>query len=127
MHKSVSEYRDGYKAHVAVELETGLVTPCDLTPANVGDGPAGVAPLTGEQPGLQVLADSAYGSGEIRAALRTAKHAVPGMGFRAANRAVPPVQRGTPRTSASQAENADSIPVTRSTLHCHLTHRQART
>ena len=26
MHKSVSEYRDGYKAHIAVEPETGLVT-----------------------------------------------------------------------------------------------------
>ena len=24
MHKSVSEYRDGYKAHVAVEPETGI-------------------------------------------------------------------------------------------------------
>jgi IS5 family transposase len=74
MHKSVSEYRDGYKAHVAVEPETGLVTACALTPANAGDGPAGVALLTGENPGLQVLADSAYGSGEVRAALRTAKH-----------------------------------------------------
>lgn len=74
MHKSVSEYRDGYKAHVAVEPETGLVTACHLTPANVGDGPTGVALLTGEPPGLQVLADSAYGSGEVRAALRTAQH-----------------------------------------------------
>ena len=26
MHKSVSSYRDGYKAHVAVEPETGLIT-----------------------------------------------------------------------------------------------------
>ena len=74
MHKSVSEYRDGYKAHVAVEPETGLVTACALTPANAGDGRAGVALLAGERPGLQVLADSAYGSGEVRAALRSAKH-----------------------------------------------------
>jgi IS5 family transposase len=74
MHKSVSEYRDGYKAHIAVEPETGLVTAVALTPANAADGPTGVRLLAGERPGLQVLADSAYGSGEVRAALRTAKH-----------------------------------------------------
>ena len=43
MHKSVSEYRDGYKAHIAVEPETGLITATALTPANAGDGPTGVA------------------------------------------------------------------------------------
>jgi IS5 family transposase len=75
MHKSRSEYRDGYKAHVAVEPETGLITATALTPANTGDGPTGVGLLAGEAPGLQVLADSAYGSGEVRAALRDAHHA----------------------------------------------------
>jgi len=74
MHKSVSSYRDGYKAHVAVEPETGLITACALTPANLGDGPTGVELLAGEQPGLQVLADSAYGSGQVRVALRDAEH-----------------------------------------------------
>ncbi len=74
MHKSRSEYRDGYKAHIAVEPETGLVTATALTPANVGDGPTGVSLLAGEASGLQVLADSAYGSGEVRAALRDACH-----------------------------------------------------
>jgi IS5 family transposase len=74
MHKSVSEYRDGYKAHVAVEPETGLITAAAITPANAADGPTGVALLAREEPGLQVLADSAYGSGEVRAALRAAKH-----------------------------------------------------
>lgn len=74
MHKSRSEYRDGYKAHVAIEPETGLITATALTPANVGDGPTGVQLLAGEAPGLQVLADSAYGSGEVRAALRAARH-----------------------------------------------------
>ena len=34
MHKSRSEYRDGYKAHIAIEPETGLVTATALTPAN---------------------------------------------------------------------------------------------
>jgi IS5 family transposase len=75
MHKSRSEYRDGYKAHIAVEPETGLITAAALTPANVGDGPTGVRLLAGESSGLQVLADSAYGSGDVRVALRDAGHA----------------------------------------------------
>lgn len=74
MHKSRSSYRDGYKAHIAVEPETGLVTAACLTPANAADGPTGVGLLAGEGPGLQVLADSAYGSGEVRAALAGASH-----------------------------------------------------
>jgi IS5 family transposase len=74
MHKSVSQYRDGYKAHLAVEPETGLITAAAITAANAADGPTGVALLAGEEPGLQVLADTAYGSGETRAALRRAKH-----------------------------------------------------
>jgi IS5 family transposase len=74
MHKSVSEYRDGYKAHLAVEPETGLITAAAVTPANAADGPTGVALLADEEAGVQVLADSAYGGGETRAALRAAKH-----------------------------------------------------
>jgi hypothetical protein len=74
MHKSRSSYRDGYKAHLAVEPETGLVTAVALTPANTADGPAGVGLLAEELPGLQVLGDAAYGSGETRAALRAAGH-----------------------------------------------------
>jgi IS5 family transposase len=72
MHKSRSEYRDGYKAHLAVEPETGLVTAAALTPANAADGTTGIVLLAGEESGLQVLADSAYGSGEVRAGLRQA-------------------------------------------------------
>ncbi len=74
MHKSRSVYRDGFKAHIAVEPETGLITATALTPANAGDGPTGLALLAGEEPGLQVLADSAYGSGEVRAALTADDH-----------------------------------------------------
>jgi IS5 family transposase len=74
MHKSKSEYRDGYKAHVAVEPETGIITGCDLTPANAGDGPIGVSLLGDEPPGLEVLGDSAYGSGPVRADLAAANH-----------------------------------------------------
>ena len=76
MHKSRSSYRDGYKAHIAVEPETGIITACALTPANIGDGPVGVELLDGEDPGLQVLADSAYGSGPVRAGLADADHTV---------------------------------------------------
>jgi IS5 family transposase len=74
MHKSVSEYRDGFKAHVAIEPETGLFTACALTPANAADGPTGLALLDGEKRGLQVLADSAYGSTEVRVELRRRRH-----------------------------------------------------
>jgi IS5 family transposase len=74
MHKSRANYRDGYKAHVAVEPETGIITGVDLTPANTGDGPAGVALLDDEEPGRDVLADSAYGSGPVRADLAERGH-----------------------------------------------------
>jgi IS5 family transposase len=63
MHKSQSTYRDGYKAHLAVEPDTGLVCAAALTPANAADGPTGIALLDREGSGLEVLADSAYGSG----------------------------------------------------------------
>ena len=75
LHNSVSSYRDGYKAHLAAEPETGLVTAAALTPANVADGPTGVSLLDREAPGLEVLADAAYGGGETRAALTAAGHA----------------------------------------------------
>ena len=67
MHKSRSNYRDGYKAHLAVEPETGIITGVELTPANTGDGPIGVALLDDETEPVEVLADSAYGSGPVRA------------------------------------------------------------
>lgn len=74
MHKSRSEYRDGFKAHVAVEPDTGIITATALTPANAGDGPTGVALLDGEAPGCEVYADSAYGGGDTRAAIRRRGH-----------------------------------------------------
>lgn len=74
MPKSRSVYRDGYKAHLCVEPETGIVTAARLTAASAPDGPTGVLLLAGEAPGLQVLADGAYGSGETLAALRDGGH-----------------------------------------------------
>jgi IS5 family transposase len=74
MHKSRSEYRDGFKAHLAIEPDTGLITGVDLTPANAPDGAHGIALLDGEPAGLDVLADSAYGTGPAREALADAGH-----------------------------------------------------
>lgn len=74
MHKSRSSYRDGFKAHVVVEPDTGLITGVDLTPANAPDATTGIALLDHEPDGLDVLADSAYGTGPARAALADAAH-----------------------------------------------------
>ena len=74
MHKSRSVYRDGYKAHLCVEPETGIITGARLTTAGAPDGPAGVELLADEPSRLQVLADAAYGSGETLSALRSAGH-----------------------------------------------------
>lgn len=65
-HKTAHSYRDGYKAHVAAEPETGLVTDCDLTPGNTGDADAAPALVADQPPGTEVLGDSAYGTGELR-------------------------------------------------------------
>lgn len=73
MHKSRSEYRDGYKAHIAIEPETGLVTSAILTPANASDAKTAIDLVAAEPEGLEILADSAYGSGDTRAHLR-ARH-----------------------------------------------------
>ena len=98
MHKSVSSYRDGYKAHVAVEPETGLITATALTPANAGDGPTDIELISGEEPGLQVLADSAYGSSPVRAALAADEHT-------AAIKAIP--LRTNPKLGADQFNRDD--------------------
>ena len=62
-HKSTAVRTDGFKAHLAAEPDTGIVTAIKVTPANHPDGPVGVALMVGEPDGLEVLADSAYGSG----------------------------------------------------------------
>jgi IS5 family transposase len=74
MHKSRSEYRDGFKAHLAVEPETGLVTAARLTAANVADAKVALALLDDEGQPLTVLADGAYGPGETLAALEARGH-----------------------------------------------------
>ena len=73
-HKSVSVRKDGFKAHICVEPGTGIVTAAKLTPANHPDGPAGLELMTAEPEGLEVLADSAYGSGPTRTGLKAKGH-----------------------------------------------------
>jgi Transposase DDE domain len=71
-HKTVHRRQDGFKAHVAVEPDTGIITDCILTKASGADcSDAAIGPdLLADEPGpVQVLADSAYGSGEARAEL----------------------------------------------------------
>jgi IS5 family transposase len=72
-HKTSHAYRDGYKAHVAAEPDTGLITNYDLTPGNTGDAASGPGLVEDEPSGTEILGDSAYGSGELRAHLRDHK------------------------------------------------------
>jgi IS5 family transposase len=73
-HKSVSVRKDGFKAHICIESDTSIATAAKLTPANHPDGPAGLELMAGEPEGLEVLADSAYGSGATRTELKTMGH-----------------------------------------------------
>jgi len=99
--KSKSKRRDGFRGHVAAEPETGLVTDCEMTmaagpgsadaengvkmagrdrfagspgPADADTGTAGPGADAADGARLEVYGDSAYGSGEARAAYRDAGH-----------------------------------------------------
>jgi hypothetical protein len=76
-HKTVHHRQDGYKAHVAVEPGTGLFTGGKLTQASGAASREAVVALEllgGEDSGLEVLGDTAYGTGGARAALARAGH-----------------------------------------------------
>jgi Transposase DDE domain/Transposase domain (DUF772) len=86
-HKTRSRRQDGYTAHLVVEPDTGIITDTALTPAAGpahSDATVGVELLLHEQAdsveqtapaaGWEVLADSAYGTGEALAALQQAGH-----------------------------------------------------
>ena len=79
-HKTVSRHTDGFTAHVVVEPDTGLITNTRLTRAagaDNTDAAVGVDLLADDdtvtEP-VQVLADSAYGTGDALAALQQAGH-----------------------------------------------------
>ncbi len=80
-HKTQSRQQDGYKAHIVIEPDTGLITAAELTKASGpenSDGTVGARLLTQDPTisgtSVQVLADSAYGSGEMLAALASTGH-----------------------------------------------------
>ncbi len=75
VHKNRRTYRDGFKAHVSVEPDTGLIAAAKLTAGNAPDGPTGVELLAGEDGPVEVLADSAYSSADTLIALTAAEHA----------------------------------------------------
>jgi Transposase DDE domain/Transposase domain (DUF772) len=90
-HKTRSRRQDGYKAHVVVEPDTGIITDTRLTPAagsHNSDATVGVELLLPHQPstdqpggqegrggsGWEVLADSAYATGDALADITRARH-----------------------------------------------------
>jgi len=77
VHKTVARRQDGFKGHLAIEPDTGIITDCALTKATGADNheaAVGLELLDGEDSPVTVLADSAYGSGEFRAELAERGH-----------------------------------------------------
>jgi len=88
--KSKSARRDGFRAHVAAEPGTGLITGCQMTMAageGSGDAENGVAMATRDRfggrdkagggqhkAGLEIYGDSHYGTGQARADYQAAGH-----------------------------------------------------
>jgi IS5 family transposase len=79
-HKTVHRRTDGFTAHVVVEPDTGLITNTRLTRAggqDNADAAVGVDLLAADDTvtgRVQVLGDSAYGTGDALAALAAAGH-----------------------------------------------------
>jgi hypothetical protein len=79
-HKTVHRRTDGFTAHVVVEPDTGLITATRLTAAAGAansEATVGLALLADDDTvtgPVQVLADSAYGTGAALAALQQAGH-----------------------------------------------------
>jgi hypothetical protein len=80
VHKSVHQRQDGFKGHVAVEPDTGLFTAGELTQAAGEDNHEAVIGLDlldndiDDTATFEVLGDSAYSTGDARAALAEAGH-----------------------------------------------------
>jgi len=82
VHKTVHHRQDGFKGHVVVEPDTGLFTAATLTEAageNNHEAVVGLDLLDHDldaagADGLDILGDTAYGTGQARAALEQAGH-----------------------------------------------------
>lgn len=82
-HKTVTRRQDGFKAHLVVEPDTGIITGAALTKASgtdSADGTTGIELLAADDTikaiagPVQVLGDSAYATGDALAALDQAGH-----------------------------------------------------
>ena len=84
-HKTVHRRQDGFKAHLAVEPETGITTACEFTKASgvgAADGATGIRLLEkdttlaelDQDETADVLGDSAYGTGDALEAIIGAGH-----------------------------------------------------
>jgi len=135
MHKSVSSYRDGYKAHVAVEPETGLITATALTPPTPVTAPPASGCSTARRPACRCWPTPP--TGPARSVLRSLTPAIAPRSSRSRYDATPswvptsspattsssitppaprPVQAGTPSPSLPRAE-PPSEPAARA-AHC---------
>ncbi len=75
--KSPEARRDGYRAHVSAEPATGLITDEQLTMAarpDNSDAAVAAEMIARETAPAEVYGDSAYGTGDLRAALTGAGH-----------------------------------------------------
>jgi hypothetical protein len=75
--KSPENRRDGYRAHVAADPETGIITGEQVTRAageDNSDAAAAARLLAAESSPAEVYGDSAYGTGDLRATLEEAGH-----------------------------------------------------
>lgn len=75
--KSSEARPDGYRAHLVAEPETGLITDEELTKATADENSdAAVAGqmIAREAEAAEVYGDSAYGTGDLRAALAEGGH-----------------------------------------------------
>jgi hypothetical protein len=123
VHKTVHQRQDGYKAHVAIEPDTGLFTAGELTQAGGEDNHEAVVGLAlldqdNEPTTFEVLGDSAYGTGDARAALGEAGHTavIKPMPLRSA------VPGGFTTDDFTVDENAGTV-----TCPNHITRRISRT
>ena len=83
-HKTRQRHQDGYRAHLVVEPDTGIITATALTPAagpDNSDATVGIDLLSrdrslpgtmGSATAVEVLGDSAYGTGDMLAELHAA-------------------------------------------------------
>jgi IS5 family transposase len=77
VHKTVHRRQDGFKGHLAIEPDTGIITDCALTKATGTDNheaAVGLELLADEDSPVTVLADSAYGAGDFRSELAQRGH-----------------------------------------------------